>query len=131
MADFIDYLVLNGMQLSDLIVVGHSLGAHAAGIAGQHVRSGRIPIIVGLDPAQPLITKSAIDRRLDSGDADLVQVIHTTGGTLSITYPMGHADFYPNAGTDQPGCDSKFLGNEFLYKKIFYKRNYFAIFFSR
>lgn len=110
MANFIDYLCANGMKIKDLIVVGHSLGAHAAGIAGKNVHCGKIPIIVGLDPAQPLFSKSNTDRRLISSDADYVQVIHTTGGTISISYPCGHADFYPNSGTDQPGCDEKILG---------------------
>ena len=47
--------------------------------------------------------------RLNPTDADFVDVIHTMGdegiimdfGTL---LPLGHADFYPNGGVDQPGC---------------------------
>lgn len=116
------------MNISDLIVVGHSLGAHAAGIAGKNVHCGKIPIIVGLDPAQPLFTKSNTDRRLDSTDADYVQVIHTTGGTISISYPCGHADFYPNSGTDQPGCDDKILG--FVGKFHTHKKNDHYIYYD-
>lgn len=47
--------------------------------------------------------------RLDSGDADFVDVIHTNAGTLltasyGIVAPIGHADFYLNDGRKQPGC---------------------------
>ena len=43
-------------------------------------------------------------------DADFVDVIHTTGGSLvgdhglGIESAVGHADFYPNGGQSQPGC---------------------------
>lgn len=73
-------------------------------MAGQRVRSGRLPIIVGLDPAYPLFTRRNASNRLSADDADYVQVIHTNGGRLSIPYPVGDADFYPNWGRDQPGC---------------------------
>lgn len=104
-AELIDFLVENrGLQLSGLLVVGHSLGAHIVGVAGQTLRSGKLPIIVGLDPAYPLFSRKNVSNRLSADDAEYVQVIHTNGGHLSIPYPVGDADFYPNWGRDQPGC---------------------------
>lgn len=105
MAELIDFLAENrGLQLSSLLVVGHSLGAHIVGVAGQNLQSGKLPIIVGLDPAYPLFSRKNVSNRLSADDADYVQVIHTNGGHLSIPYPVGDADFYPNWGRDQPGC---------------------------
>lgn len=105
LADLISFLVnIHDMQLSDLIVIGHSLGAHVAGIAGSKLKPLRLPIIVGLDPANPMFNTTEIDLRLSSDDAEYVQVIHTNGARYGISYPMGHADFYPNWGQNQPGC---------------------------
>ncbi|KMQ95967.1 pancreatic triacylglycerol lipase [Lasius niger] len=43
--------------------------------------------------------------RLDSTDAEFVDVIHSCGGVLGFLQPLGKTDFYPNAGTAvQPGC---------------------------
>ena len=42
-------------------------------------------------------------------DAKLLDVYHTDGSSLTfksagILKPIGHLDFYPNNGTDQPHC---------------------------
>lgn len=92
------------LNLSDVVFIGHSLGSHIVGLAAKRIRSGRIPIIVALDPAYPLFSKSKHEERLARTDADYVQVIHTSTGQLSIPYPIGHADFYPNYGSNQSGC---------------------------
>lgn len=116
------------MDLSNLIVIGHSLGAHIAGIAGQNVKSGRLPIIVGLDPAYPLFKKNKMDERLSIMDADYIQIIHTNGGHLSIPYPMGDADFYANWGKDQPGCGGAKTGIFFIATTSFFSINIFFFF---
>lgn len=47
-ASFIDFLINNKLaSLNDINLIGFSLGAHAAGIAGKQVTSGKIPKIVG------------------------------------------------------------------------------------
>lgn len=108
LAGFIEYLRHYDMKLDELVIVGHSLGAHISGIAGKQLTEGKIGTIIGLDPAGPLFSVNKVTKRLADTDAAYVQVIHTDGGHLSLKPPIGHADFYPNGGTRQPGCS---LGN--------------------
>ncbi|XP_069127566.1 pancreatic triacylglycerol lipase-like [Argopecten irradians] len=94
-------------------VIGHSLGAHIAGYAGDRVQHlGRIS---GLDPADPYFQGGDPIIRLDATDADFVDVIHTDASSIlelgmGSIQQMGHVDFYPNGGKDQPGCDAGLLG---------------------
>lgn len=110
LAVFIDHLVDMGMNLEHLILVGHSLGAHVCGFAGKSTTSGKLPIIIGLDPALPLFSLKNRGHRLTYTDARYVQIIHTSGGFLGIKHPIGHADFYPNYGCKQPGCSGITFG---------------------
>jgi hypothetical protein len=51
-ARFIEMLDSNNyLQLSNLRLVGFSLGAHAAGLVGKNITGGKVRKIVGLDPA--------------------------------------------------------------------------------
>lgn len=70
---------------------------------------------VGLDPAGPLFESQDPRARLDSSDADFVDVIHSNGenlilGGLGSSQPMGHVDFYPNGGRMQKGCSHLIVG---------------------
>ncbi|XP_014360517.2 pancreatic triacylglycerol lipase [Papilio machaon] len=96
-----------GANAKDFHFVGHSLGAHIVSYVSYHL--GRVSRITGLDPAQPCFRTNNLVERLDSTDADFVDVIHTNGRLLSkigfgFPDPTGHADFYPNGGMKQPGC---------------------------
>ncbi|XP_055545187.1 lipase member H-like isoform X2 [Wyeomyia smithii] len=102
---------LKGLSLDDVYLIGHSLGAHAAGIAGKSIRRGNLSTIIALDPALPLFSLNDVENRVDIDDAALVQVIHTNGGFLGFMDPLGMADFYPNGGSTQPGCGLNFAGN--------------------
>ena len=71
--------------------------------------------------------------RLDSTDADLVDVIHSNGqkltmGGLGAWAPMGHMDFYPNGGRMQKGCSNLFVGGvyDMIWCKLPNIRNLFA-----
>eukprot|EP00092_Neocalanus_flemingeri_P014018 GFUD01015123.1.p1 GENE.GFUD01015123.1~~GFUD01015123.1.p1 ORF type:complete len:473 (-),score=104.59 GFUD01015123.1:73-1491(-) len=133
LASFTDRLAILTNHLNNPLTfhcIGHSLGAHICGFAGQtlqtisHIALTRIS---GLDPAGPMF---AVDvpypfnwldisprARLNKDDADFVDVIHTDGKARmfwsivpqygSMTQ-MGHVDFFPGAGLDfgwnQPGC---------------------------
>ncbi|CAF3344505.1 unnamed protein product [Rotaria sp. Silwood1] len=105
---FINYLIENhGAKATDFHIIGHSLGAQTAGYAGEKVHGlGRI---TGLDPAGPYFENTPPQVRLDPTDALFVDVIHTDGAHnlllgLGSLQRMGHVDFYPNGGYDQPKC---------------------------
>lgn len=69
-ATFIDFLDLNGfINFNRLNVVGHSLGAHIAGIVGKKVKRGIIQTIFALDPAGPLFSLNSPDTRVTPTDA--------------------------------------------------------------
>jgi len=104
-AKFIDDLVWAGLPLHSLHVVGFSLGAEIAGLAGKMITTGKLSRITGLDPASPLYMMSDHKMRLDKTDAHFVDVVHTDSGKLGLAKPIGHADFYPNCEKSaQPGC---------------------------
>ncbi|XP_015122366.1 pancreatic triacylglycerol lipase [Diachasma alloeum] len=100
-----------GLDTSDVHLIGHSLGAHTAGYAGERLE-GQIGRITGLDPAEPYFQGMPSHLRLDWADAQLVDVIHTDGKSIfflglpgyGMSQPCGHLDFYPNNGKEQPGC---------------------------
>ncbi|XP_029159256.1 pancreatic lipase-related protein 2-like [Nylanderia fulva] len=107
-AAFIQFLRSEAqVSYDDVHILGHSLGAHVAGYIGNYL-SGKLGRITGLDPAGPAFETPYLkdtEERLDSADANFVDVIHTCAGSLGILRPIGDADFYPNGGTfRQPGC---------------------------
>ncbi|CAH1108117.1 unnamed protein product [Psylliodes chrysocephalus] len=93
----------NALDLNKTFIVGHSLGAHVAGFCGANLK-GKINHIVGLDPALPLYELANKDARLDPSDAQFVQVIHSCAGVLGFNRNIGHVDYWPNGGSNQPGC---------------------------
>ncbi|XP_012276889.1 phospholipase A1 [Orussus abietinus] len=94
-----------GLDKSTVKIIGHSLGAHIAGLAARSL-TGNLKEIVGLDPALPLITA---DIMINAKDGEHVQIIHTAGAPLAIFQPLGTSDFYPNGGKSQPGCGIDFF----------------------
>ncbi|XP_058118094.1 phospholipase A1-like [Anopheles ziemanni] len=105
LAGFVDFLHnTTELDLGELYLIGHSLGAHLAGLSGKKLTTGRAGAIFGLDPAGPLFSSRDTSSRLANTDAEYVEVIHTNGGTLGMYDPIGTADFYPNGGKSQPGC---------------------------
>ena len=65
-------------------------------------------IYIGLDPANVLFDKPDPRARLDKSDAEFVDNIHSnTKGYvhLGLGQPVGHVDFFPNKGADQPPCE--------------------------
>ncbi|XP_075556747.1 lipase member I-like [Dermacentor variabilis] len=99
------------LEPKDIHIIGFSLGAHAAGFCGRHFHNAtnkKVGRITGLDPAGPLFENTIV--ALSRTDAEFVDIIHTDSGILGqlklgIKAPIGHVDFYPNGGHDQPGCE--------------------------
>ncbi|XP_037935717.1 pancreatic triacylglycerol lipase-like isoform X2 [Teleopsis dalmanni] len=110
-AKLIDFLYTNyGLNFNELVVIGHSLGAHIAGFAGKQVKLGKIEAIVGIDAALPFINVDDPSQRLSITDANYVVTIHATIGKEGIIKPVGHTAFYPNWGRRLEGCGVDTLG---------------------
>ncbi|XP_049778976.1 phospholipase A1-like [Schistocerca cancellata] len=114
-AKFVDCLVeTHGLNLSITHLVGHSLGAHVVGVIGGSLsQQNKVALITGLDPAGPGYDDNENpenEKMLDQEDAEFVQVIHTNAGVLGYKYTLGDADFFPNGGSEQPGCDTDDYG---------------------
>lgn len=102
-----------GLQTMKVNVIGHSLGSHIASYAGSGIKKYNLTLgrITGLDPAEPYFQNMPTIVRLDPSDADFVDAIHTDGKSIlllgfGMEQPVGHIDFYPNNGRNQPGCKS-------------------------
>uniref|UniRef100_A0A6J0T1B6 Lipase member I n=1 Tax=Pogona vitticeps TaxID=103695 RepID=A0A6J0T1B6_9SAUR len=119
----IDQMVENGASLNSVYMIGVSLGAHIAGFVGK-IYNGKIGRITGLDPAGPSFTGKSPEERLHYTDAQFVDVIHTDIDVLGYRKPLGNIDFYPNGGTDQPGCPITLLGG-LQYFKCDHQRSVF------
>ncbi|XP_015439765.1 PREDICTED: phospholipase A1-like [Dufourea novaeangliae] len=102
-ATLIDFLHKQGMDLSKLTTVGHSLGAHVAALAARFAQ-GTVNYVAALDPAQPNFLTKGPNNRVSRGDGKYVMVIHSNGGFLGFITTLGDSDFYPNGGSVQPGC---------------------------
>ncbi|XP_064614117.1 pancreatic lipase-related protein 2-like [Liolophura sinensis] len=105
-----DMVIVTDAEYTSFHLIGHSLGSHVAGFAGASL-GGKIGRITGLDPAGPCFRFSGPERRLSEDDAIYVDAIHsdadnTMQAGFGTEVRMGDADFYPNGGQKQPGCDS-------------------------
>ncbi|XP_012135888.1 pancreatic triacylglycerol lipase isoform X2 [Megachile rotundata] len=124
-----------GSLPKNIHVIGFSLGAHVAGCASEVLKKRNILLgrITGLDPASPFFRNHLFrekSRKLDATDAQLVDVIHTDGSEdfadgFGLLKPLGHIDFFPNGGREQPGCSDvknsvvvSHLNEEMLTKEL-------------
>ncbi|XP_056291592.1 inactive pancreatic lipase-related protein 1-like [Pseudoliparis swirei] len=110
-ASMITFLMVNEQQTADKFsIIGHSIGAHAAGDVGTRIPG--LTRITGLDPAEPYFQDTDAAVRLDISDAAFVDVIHTDATPfksnlgLGMSQSVGHIDFYPNGGELMPGCSA-------------------------
>lgn len=106
LAELLDFLHdNNGLDYKTLTLVGYSIGAHVAGIAGKNVQKDKIGTIIGLDPAFPGFKKNNPSTRLADTDALYVESIHTDK-IVGIRHPISQVDFFVNNGKKQPGCSN-------------------------
>lgn len=104
-AQLLDFMMSKSIfRLSDLHVIGFSLGAQTAGMVSNFIRTGKIKHITGLDPAKPLFIFADEEHKLGKNDAEFVDVIHTDVLMRGVMRSAGHVDFYVNGGLEQPGC---------------------------
>uniref|UniRef100_U5ETF1 Putative pancreatic triacylglycerol lipase n=1 Tax=Corethrella appendiculata TaxID=1370023 RepID=U5ETF1_9DIPT len=111
------HLIYEELQLPNLDkihMIGHSLGSHLSGYTGYYLQKDfglQLGRISALDPAEPLFSLTDPIVRLDKTDAKFIDVVHTDASPfvvsmgLGLYEPIGHIDFYPNGGHDQPSCD--------------------------
>ncbi|XP_051171415.1 phospholipase A1 VesT1.02-like isoform X2 [Leptopilina boulardi] len=104
----INFLYKHGMNPNTTILVGHSLGSHVMGFAGQ-TATPNVNHTIGLDPAWPLFVGLANGQRISDDDAHYVEIIHTNGGLLGTPTVTGDYDFYPNGGSFQNGCSGEYF----------------------
>ena len=104
-AEFIDRLHdLNLADYKRVSLIGYSLGAHIAGIAGKKIKQGnKVKKVIGLDAAGPVFDLKKSKDRLSPKSASYTECIHT-GYAFGIRDAICHADFYINGGAQQPGC---------------------------
>ncbi len=84
-------------KLRDVYIIGHSLGAHVAGLAGREIylkTNTKIGRITGLDPAGPLYFPSFPNKNLMKDNALFVDIIHTNAGLLGSLTNDGHVDVW-------------------------------------
>ncbi len=114
-----NWLIDEGINPDTTQLIGHSLGAHASGIAGDvysDITGSSIETIVGLDPAGPsyedflFFDGKPAEERLDPTDSDRVVAFHTSD-TFGYDDPLGLLDLYINPDRlFQPG-QTNALGN--------------------
>lgn len=101
-------------NLDHVHMIGHSLGAHLSGYTGYYLQKDfnlKLGRISGMDPAELAFTETNPIVRLDVTDAKFVDIVHSDATPfvpkigLGLFEPIGHLDFYPNGGFNQPGCD--------------------------
>ncbi|XP_058120411.1 phospholipase A1-like [Anopheles ziemanni] len=110
-ATFLIGLQANHPEFStrDLHAIGFSLGAHVLSFTSNALEKSigfKFRRITGLDPALPFFATARAHWKLDQGDADFVDVIHTNAGVYGKIETCGHVDFYMNGGQNQPGCEN-------------------------
>ncbi|XP_039313465.1 lipase member H-like [Solenopsis invicta] len=113
-AQCLQKLVNSGLDVSTIYIIGFSLGAHIAGIAGKCNKNFQLIRITGLDPANryiPAVSNNTILKGcyLTPDAAKCVDVIHTDMGfygTPALPY-TGTVEFFANGGCRyQPNCTS-------------------------
>nr|CAH7716768.1 unnamed protein product [Callosobruchus chinensis] len=107
-----------GANPDNIHLIGHSLGAHVSGYAGQFFKEmhrEKLGRITGLDPAKPYFTLLSFLKALIKKDAEFVDVIHScTDSMLGTDRKLGHIDVYVNGGScfKQPHCEGRGLIGE-------------------
>ncbi|XP_067640440.1 pancreatic triacylglycerol lipase [Eurosta solidaginis] len=94
-----------GIDYESIYIIGHSAGAHIAGLAGKLLKPQRFGVIYALDPAGLVQLSLSDDKRLAPDDAIYTESIHTDITLLgNPSTKLSHAAFFVNWGLGQPHC---------------------------
>nr|XP_022916116.1 pancreatic lipase-related protein 2-like [Onthophagus taurus] len=104
-----DFILASKVDIKKVHVIGHSLGAQVAGFVGKRIfqrTCEKLARITLSDPSALGFELPTVrnDEKAYEEDADFVDVIHSDMGHYGCIDPVGHVDFYPNGGKEQPGC---------------------------
>lgn len=124
-------------KASQVHAIGFSLGAHVVAFTSnmlENKTNERFKRITGLDPALPFFATTNDDWKLDQGDAEFVDVIHTNAGLFGKIERCGDVDFYVNGGRTQPQCKkaknkplcSHLMANEYFAESIWTSSGFFG-----
>ncbi|KAH8256669.1 hypothetical protein KR026_012525, partial [Drosophila bipectinata] len=116
-------LTNKGVPQEIIHVIGQGIAAHVAGAAGNEftAQTGhKLRRITGLDPAKLLAKRPQTLVGLSRGDADFVDVIHTSAFAMGTPIRCGDVDFYPN------GPSVAVPGSENVIEAVARATRYFA-----
>lgn len=105
LAEMLTNLTAAGLDPQQLEFTGVGLGAQLMSFVAKtfhNLTGSKVSQITGLDPSGPCLRNLGPDERLDSSDADFVQVVSTNIDGLGMAAPVGHVNFYVNGGEFQP-----------------------------
>ena len=94
------------VSLKKITLIGHSLGAHISGFAAKNLQKsnyGKIPLLIGTDPAGPSFLFNNCKDRFCNTDAKHVVALHTS--FLGIQKSVAHLNLWFNNGISQPACE--------------------------
>ncbi|RVE46664.1 hypothetical protein evm_008676 [Chilo suppressalis] len=104
-AEVLTQLMESGLNPSKLELLGFSLGGQTVSYIAKNFQrfTGRnISKITALEPSGPCFRTLGPGDRLDSSNADFVEVVHTNIDGYGMATKMGHVDFFVNGGEYQP-----------------------------
>lgn len=92
-------------KVSEVHVIGHSLGGHIGGLLGQ-LMNGELDQITALDPPGFLLTTVEPNVKLSQDDAKYVIAYHTDSDRFGTSMILADRDVFFNGGSNQPNCAS-------------------------
>ncbi|KYM76213.1 Venom phospholipase A1, partial [Atta colombica] len=99
------------ISFKNVALIGHSLGAHISSFAAKNLQTsgyGKVPLLIGSDPAGPLFMLNGPKNRFSDTDAERVVALHTS--VLGLQKSIGHVDLWFNNGLSQPACGDQIIG---------------------
>ncbi|KYN08579.1 putative phospholipase A1 magnifin [Cyphomyrmex costatus] len=94
------------VPLKKITLIGHSLGAHISSFAAKNLQKsnyGKIPLLIGTDPAGPSFMFRDCEDRFCKTDAKRVVALHSSF-IFGIQKSIAHLDLWFNNGNSQPAC---------------------------